>query len=152
MFEVLAYVFEVFNDPDACADRDALARQLTAAGFEDEEIDDALNWLDALDNDAQGAYARIDEAHGMRIYAEREQERLPTEVRGLLQFLEDHEALSPAQREIVVDRLLALSSDEINLPSAKLVALMVLWTQKTELPLLVGEALMDAVHGEPTMQ
>jgi len=30
--------------------------------------------------------------------------------------------------------------------------LMVLWVQKAELPILLGEELLDAVHGEPTMQ
>ena len=73
-------------------------------------------------------------------------------MRGLLQFLEDHGALTPAQREMVIDRLMDLPADDINVGSAKLVALMVLWAQQAELPILLGEALLDAVHGEPTMQ
>lgn len=152
MFDVLAYLFEQYRDPESFDDRNLLAHQLEAAGFDDEEIEDALDWIDSLCRISTGEFAAADQAHGMRIYSESEQKRLPVDVRGLLQFLEDHGALSGAQREMVIDRLLALTDDEISVPSAKLVALMVLWVQKAELPVLLGEELLDAVHGEPTMQ
>lgn len=152
MFDVLAYLFEQYRDPESFDDRNLLAHQLEAAGFDDDEIQDALDWIDSLCSISEGAFAGADLATGMRLYSESEQKRLSVEVRGLLQFLEDHGALSGAQREMVIDRLLALTDDEITVPSAKLVALMVLWVQKAELPILLGEELLDAVHGEPTMQ
>lgn len=152
MFDVLAFLFEQFRDPDAFGDRGALMRQLEAAGFEDEEINDALDWLDGISCLDDSGYVGANEASGMRVYAEDELEHLPADVRGLLQFLEDHGALTPAQREMVIDRLMELHGDDINVGSAKLVALMVLWAQQAELPILLGEALLDAVHGEPTMQ
>ncbi|TDR80363.1 DUF494 family protein [Paludibacterium purpuratum] len=152
MFDVLAYLFEQYRDPESFDDRKLLTHQLAAAGFDDEEIQDALDWLDSLCHFSDGAFAAADNATGMRIYSDIEQKRLSVEVRGLLQFLEDHGALGGARREMVIDRLLALADDEITVPSAKLVALMVLWVQKAELPILLGEELLDAVHGEPTMQ
>ncbi|MTD32993.1 DUF494 family protein [Paludibacterium denitrificans] len=152
MFDVLAYLFEQYQDPEACRDRDTMMRQLEAAYFEDEEINDALDWLDGICDLDSSIYAAADDAYGMRVYADVELKRLPVEVRGLIQFLEDHGALSPAQREMVLDRLLELPDDDINVGSTKLVALMVLWAQKAELPILLGEELLDAVHGEPTMQ
>ena len=39
--------------------------------------------------------------------------RLPCDVRGLIVFLESNGALSPAQREMLIDRLLAMPDDEI---------------------------------------
>jgi Smg protein len=152
MFDVLAYLFEQYRDPESFDDRNQLTHQLEAAGFDDEDIQDALDWLESLCHLSDGAFSGADQAQGMRLYTETEQKRLSVEVRGLLQFLEDQGALSGAQREMVIDRLLALPNDEINVPSAKLVALMVLWVQKAELPILLGEELLDAVHGEPTMQ
>ncbi|WP_028536784.1 DUF494 family protein [Paludibacterium yongneupense] len=152
MFDVLAFLFEQYRDPESCDDRGALMRELTAAGFDDDEIQDALDWLESLCNMSDGLFVAINESSGMRLYNDLEQERMSIEVRGLLQFLEDNAALSPAQREMVIDRLLALPADEITVASAKLVALMVLWVQKAELPILLGEELLDAVHGEPTMQ
>lgn len=152
MFDVLAYLFEEYQDPEACNDREGVMRTLAAAGFEDADINDALDWLDILCNINEGAFAAMDESYGLRIYSDSEQKRLPTEVRGLLQFLEQHGALSPAQREMVIDRLLAMPDDEVNVASAKLVTLLVLWVQKAELPILLGEELLDVVNGEPTMQ
>ena len=78
--------------------------------------------------------------------------KMATSPKQVIQFLEDHGALSPSQREMVIDRLCELPDDDINVGSAKLVALMVLWAQKAELPILLGEELLDAIHGEPTMQ
>ncbi|GGY09739.1 DUF494 family protein [Paludibacterium paludis] len=151
MFDVLAYLFEEYRDPEACEDRARLVRSLSAAGFEDEEIQDALDWLyGVLDADEED-FAGADSGIGMRIYTEEEQDRLPMDVRGLIQFLEDNGALSGSSRERVIDRLMALPGD-ITVMDAKLVALIVLWALKAELPVLIGEELMNAVHGEPTMQ
>jgi Smg protein len=152
MFDVLTYLFEQYRDPDAFGDRGSLMRQLEAAGFEDEEINDALDWLDNVANMVDGLYASADDALACAFTQMPKLERLPTDVRGLIQFLEDHGALSPSQREMVIDRLCELPDDDINVGSAKLVALMVLWAQKAELPILLGEELLDAIHGEPTMQ
>ncbi|OWY40830.1 hypothetical protein CEK28_00725 [Xenophilus sp. AP218F] len=152
MFDVLTYLFEEYSDPSAFGDRSALMRQLEAAGFEDDEISDALDWLDSVGNTGISAYAGANDGAGLRIYAQSEQEHLPVEVRGLIQFLEDNGALNPAQREMLIDRLLDLDPDDLDVGSAKLVALMVLWAQQAELPILLGEALLEAVHGEPTMQ
>ena len=51
MFDVLVYLYENYWRPDACPDHDQLTRKLSAVGFESEEIEDALTWLDGL---AQG--------------------------------------------------------------------------------------------------
>ena len=152
MFDVLAYLLEEFSDPDACPAHDDLGRQLAAAGFENDEISSALEWLDGLNSINEGAYLGANEGDGLRVFHDEEIERLPTEVRGLILFLETNGALSPAQREMLIDRLLAMPDDEISLPTAKLAALMVLWAQRAELPVLVGEDLLTALHGEPTMQ
>ncbi|MDC7696921.1 DUF494 family protein [Vogesella indigofera] len=152
MFDVLAYLLEEFNDPAACPERDDLGRQLAAAGFENEEISDALDWLDGLNQLNDGSYDGADAGSGFRCFSEQENARLSGEIRGLILFLEHNGALSPAQREMLIDRLLAMPDDEISLPSAKLAALMVLWAQGAELPILLGEDLLCALHGEPTMQ
>ena len=152
MFDVLAYLLEEFNDPAACPQRDDLSRQLAAAGFENDEISDALDWMDGLNRLNDGAYAGADAGLGFRCFSAEENSRLSSDIRGLIVFLEHNGALSPAQREMLIDRLLAMPDDEISLPTAKLAALMVLWAQGAELPILLGDELLCALHGEPTMQ
>ncbi|TIC86214.1 DUF494 family protein [Crenobacter intestini] len=149
MFDVLTFLFEQYDDPSSCPGRDDLTRELEAAGFESEEIGDALDWFDGIRPEA---FAGLKESGGVRIYSDYELELLSCEVRGFICFLEDNGALDAAQRELVIDRLLALPSDEISPAVVRLVALLVLWREQAELPLLVGEELLSAVHGEPTMQ
>ena len=48
MFEVLVYVYENYWQGDACPEPRQLGRKLTAAGFEADEIEAALTWLNGL--------------------------------------------------------------------------------------------------------
>ena len=48
MFDVLVYLYENYWRPDACPDHDQLTRKLTSVGFESDEIQEALTWLDGL--------------------------------------------------------------------------------------------------------
>ena len=49
MFDVLVYLFENCAAFQACRDADSISRQLTEAGFDDQEITDAIAWLRDLD-------------------------------------------------------------------------------------------------------
>ena len=53
MFDVLVYLYENYWRPDACPDHDQLTRKLSAVGFESDEIQEALSWLDGLASAAQ---------------------------------------------------------------------------------------------------
>jgi len=63
------------------------------------------------------------------MFAEQEVSRLDVECRGFLMFLEQAGILTPASRELVIDRLMALDEDEIDLDTLKWVVLMVLFSQ-----------------------
>ena len=71
---------------------------------------------------------------------------------GLLHFLEQEAAINPLQRELIVHALLHLHSDDVTVENTKLLALMVLWLHKSELPMLIGDDLLTALHGESTLQ
>ena len=53
MFDVLVYLYENYWRPDACPEPAQLERKLSAVGFEKDEIQEALNWLDGLAANAQ---------------------------------------------------------------------------------------------------
>jgi Smg protein len=65
----------------------------------------------------------------MRFYAKEELELINTSCRGYLLFLEQVGVLDAATREIVIERVLALDTDEIDLEQLKWVVLMVLFYQ-----------------------
>ena len=54
MFDILVYLFENYVHADACPEPAQLARKLTAAGFEEDEIAEALEWLSGLRQNAEG--------------------------------------------------------------------------------------------------
>jgi Smg protein len=64
-----------------------------------------------------------------RIYAPQELSRLDQPCRGLIANLEASGIISASQRELVIDRLLALDNDDLDLDHVKWVVLMVLSSQ-----------------------
>lgn len=136
MFDVLVYLYETYYRPDACPDADALVKKLSAIGFEQEEISQALGWLTDLDKTASEFSHRFAErtslSIGIRIYAEQELKVLSTEAVGFIQFLESAKLLDALQREVVVERALAASDTQISLDKLKVIVLMVLWSQGRE--------------------
>lgn len=128
VLDVLMYLFESYVDStdDPEPNRRELERELGRAGFHDREIERALDWLDGL-NEAPGSDAPKDTA--FRVFDKVEQERLDASSRGYLLQLEQIGILKPAQREIVIDRLLALDTEEIDVEETKWVVMMVLFSQ-----------------------
>lgn len=130
ILDVLLYLFEHFfyDDPDAVRDRDSLQNGLIQAGFAPTEINKAFDWLDELAR--QRPTASQPRADGpVRVYAEPELARLDRECRGFLAFLEHSGVIDGLQRELVLDRVMALEQDEFDLDDLKWVVLMVLFNQ-----------------------
>jgi Smg protein len=63
------------------------------------------------------------------VFIESETDRLDTACRDFLMYLSNTGILDAQRRELVLDRLMALESDEINLEDVKWVVLMVLFNQ-----------------------
>jgi Smg protein len=144
VFDVLVYLYENYGALHACPDADSLTRRLTAAGFEDEEISDALAWLSGLEQITQESIAVGPESnHAFRIYAALEIDRLGADAIGFLSFLEHAAQLTPTQREIVIERALATDETPIPLEMLKVIVLMVLWSQQADIDVLLLEELLD---------
>ena len=144
MFDILVYLFENYFQADATPDTDALARKLTAAGFESDEIHEALDWLKGLEDDAGAVYPEaLAASDSARIYSEAEFGKLDTECRGFLFFLEGAAVLNPLLREIIIERAMALSEDQVSLSKLKVIVLMVLWSQHQTMDTLILEELLS---------
>ena len=131
VLDVLMYLFETYIDAEEEPepDQDELRDELATAGFGDSEIDRALDWLDGLTDGDGNLIYNPQTAHGTRIYAKFELDRLDASCRGFITYLEQIGILSSSQREILVDRLLALESPDIDVEQIKWVVLMVLFSQ-----------------------
>lgn len=130
ILDVLLYLFEnyIYDDPDVVRDRDSLQKNLHQAGFSPTEINKAFDWLEELSRDRPAHPGQRQDAP-LRLFAEAELQRLDTESRGFLMFLEQHGVLDADQRELVLDRVMALDQEEVDLDDLKWVVLMVLFNQ-----------------------
>ena len=131
VLDVLMYLFETYVDTEEEAEQDQneLREELVRAGFNDAEIDHALDWLDGLGINHDLLIPNTQTSNGARIYIDSEQERIDADCRGYILYLEQIGILSPTQRELVIDRLVALESAGIDVEQVKWVVLMVLFSQ-----------------------
>ena len=143
MFDVLVYLYENYWRPDACPDHAQLTRKLSAVGFESDEIQEALNWLDGLAGTAQ-AYSGQQSASAMRVYSPAEQELLGEESIGFVSFLESAGVLPPQMREMVIDRASAIPGGPLDLEDLKIIVLMVFWSLGEEPDALILDELFVA--------
>ena len=133
--------------------------RLSSAGFERDEIQQALHWLDGLVNVADGicltapndAAAPLDTGSpvwpaardSLRVYSPQEIEHLGPQGIACLRFLEDAGALSAELRELVIDRALAASEAPLDLDDLKIIIMMVYWRMGANPGLLVLDELSD---------
>jgi len=169
MFEVLIFVYENYWQGASCPESQQLGRKLSAHGFDDDEISEALQWLDGLSHATQGV--QIDRLaddgaivtitlhtdltdntiaqspDALRIYAVAEQNHLGADCLGFIRFLELANALPPRMREIAIDRAMAAPGDPVALDEFKIIVLMVYWSTGIEPDALVLDELCDQNSG-----
>ncbi len=156
MFDVLVYLYETYYRPDACPEPAALVKKLSAIGFEEDDISQALGWLTDLEEANHEFANRYPQqtafSFGVRIYAQQEIDVLGIEVIGFIQFLESAKMLNAIQREIVIERALAAGEIPVALEKLKVIVLMVLWSQGKEPDgLMFDELFLDDEDTEPRL-
>ncbi|MBA3057565.1 MAG: DUF494 domain-containing protein [Gammaproteobacteria bacterium] len=162
MFEVLVFVYENYWHDACCPEPAALAQKLGAVGFDAEEIEQALAWLQELSLAAHAQpapSARLGAGHdaiqpfksealaqspySQRIYTTAEQLHLGVACLGFVTFLENAGALPSYLREIVLERAMAAPARSVALEDFKVIVLMVFWRLGIEPDALILDELCD---------
>jgi Smg protein len=146
MFEILMYLFESYFDAGSYPEPDKLSRKLSAAGFEGDEISEALTWMSALQEQNPDSYPDSLEHTGQRHFAELELQLISYEARQFLLFAEQQRLISTIEREMIIDRSVALKQENLALDKLKLIMLMVLWNRHQDLDPLLIEELLTPLH------
>ncbi len=131
VLKVLIYVYDHYMLADSAEvpERQHMLKDLQKRGFSVTEVVQAMEWLSALVGDQRASPAPGDvEADGsaLRIFADGELSRLSADCRAFLMLLDRQHVLSPQQRELVIERALALDIDEVEVEQLKWVVLLVL--------------------------
>lgn len=130
MLDVLLYLFEnyMIEGQEFQPDHETLSVELVQAGFGDGEINKAFDWLEDLSELCDPPSTTVDggAATSTRHFSPEEQLRFDAQAQGLLLKLEQSGILDPATRELVIDRIMALETAEIDTEHLKWVIMMVL--------------------------
>lgn len=132
MFEVIMYLFESYMQIDQTMEISAheITDELLDEGFQKNDINKALAWLDNLaclhqqnpENKTQDA-----KKTSHRVYSTIEQQRLTSDCRGYISYLEQAKILNTHTREVVIDCAMSLEIDTLPLHELKWLILMVLF-------------------------
>lgn len=148
MFDILMFLFESYFDAGSYPDPDKLSIKLSAAGFDDSDIHQALIWLSGLKQLSPNDYPESINQTSLRCFADLELQRISPEGLQFISFWEHSKMITPIEREMIIDRAIAFERKNLPLDNIKLIALMVLWNQHDELdPLIVEDLLTPANSG-----
>lgn len=134
LIDVLIYIYENYMDSEQSVpvDQITLEEELLQAGFKEGEVNKAFNWLDELAW-RQGSLVEYEAAavanRSMRIFSAQEQQKMDLEIQGMLLNLEQMGILDPMSRELVIERCMAIETEELTSDDVKWVVLLVLLNQ-----------------------
>lgn len=148
MLEVLIFMFQNYlgTQPQVNAadiEEDFLAQELSQAGFDHSDIAGAFDWykqLRCLINQPYHQY--LSNPTSFRVYIDQELERIDTESFGFLSFVEQAGVIKPNERDLIIDRAMALKQKEITIEEIRWITMMVLWNDNRKKDYLFVE---DAV-------
>jgi len=131
ILDILVYLFEhcLDSETNVMPEEKELREHLDSAGFQNQDVEKAFNWLDELSNARESTFNNPLSNRSVRIFSSQENAKLDVECRGFLMFLEHTGVLDPIARELIIDRAMALETPDIDLPQLKWVILMVLFNQ-----------------------
>ena len=136
--DVLMFLFERYLDDEelnetsrVTDERDSIQIRLEEMGFHNQEINQAFDWLEDLENlqDKQ-QFLPIKET-STRIFSEEEKKLIGMESIGFLHFLEQTNILTPVTRELILDRVAALGTP-LDAEQMKWIIMIVLHTHPGE--------------------
>ena len=126
------YLFESYMQIDQTIEinADQITDELLEEGFHKNDINKAIAWLDNLAELQQNNLQEQTQAAqptSQRIYSNIEQQRLSSDCRGYIYYLEQAQLLNTHTREVVIDCAMLLEIDTLPLEELQWMILMILF-------------------------
>ena len=143
MYEVLVFMFENYFSNHALHEENVIEQELAAAGFDESAISNAFDWYNQLKvMMKQPVASQIEYLQCSRMFAEAELDKIDTESLGFLLFLEQAKVINSSERDMIMDRAMALHGKTVNLEQTRWITMMAMWSDGREKDYLFVE---DAV-------
>ena len=130
MFEVLVFMFKNYFANQTILDDAEMEQELSEAGFEQDDILSAFNWFESMKSTLNKL--ELDYAHAktaIRIFTANESKRIDTESLGFLIFLQQANVINDVERDLVIDRAMALNKTKISIEETRWITMIALWSQ-----------------------
>ncbi len=145
MFEVLVFMFENYFANHAFPDNDVMAQELSAAGFDQSDISGAVDWFHKMKTmltEPPAVYCHKDTS--LRMFSATELKKISTESIGFLLFIQQANIINDVERDLIVDRAMALKQEHINIEEMRWITMIALWNKGREKDyLFVEDALFN---------
>ena len=134
MFDLLIYMFENYLSSQNQLDFNNMTQELEAAGFDNDEIEKAFDWFSQLKlmADKIPSNSKLKANDKLRIFTSPELKKIACDGLGFILFLEQAKVLNSIEREIIIDRAMALNQNIISVDEVRWIVMMTLWNNGRE--------------------
>ena len=128
-------------DIGALPNDEVIEQELSAAGFDQGDILGAFDWFQQMKS-IEGTYSHKTSA--LRAFTAAEINKISTESLGFIMFLQQANVINDVERELIIDRAMALKQIEIKIEETRWITMMALWNKGREKDyLFVEDALFN---------
>ena len=129
--DILLYLFEYYSeDPVRESDTSFEIRDhLIGAGFQDDAIDHAMDWVEIFKNPKEDIMLHIPSSSSVRILSDDEKNLLDVECQNYISRLEKFGLLTPEKRELLIDKLTSIGFEPMDLEVVKALSILMLFQE-----------------------
>lgn len=133
MFDVLVFMFENYFANHAQLDNKTMEQELSEAGFKKNDIDGAFDWIQQMKS-MMNAPALYYEHHAsaMRCFSPCEQKKINLDSQSFIIFLQQAQVINDVERDLIIDRAMALKQAHICIEEIRWIAMVTLWNKGRE--------------------
>ena len=129
ILDVLMFMFQSYveDNEEVELDKESLHKNLSDAGFADQNIERAFAWLEGLPGVDDTSLINKPTNNSFRLFSEAEHLKIGEEGLSFLMFLERLGIYNSEIREHVMDRIMSLDTQSVDLSQIRWVVLMILF-------------------------
>lgn len=148
MFEVLVFIFENYYANHASPDDKVMEQELSAAGFEQSDILGAFDWFQEMKSMLSSSEEKYSHSRtAMRMFTKSELKKINTESLGFIIFLQQADVINDVERDLIIDRAMALKQSNISIEETRWITMMALWNKGREKDYSFVEDALFNPHG-----